>query len=135
MNRRKFLRDVCATAATISCASRHLLGAQESSQPISATLTIDESATLTTFPEDFIGLSYESAQLANPAFFSADNVALIALFRELGDQGVLRLGGGTSEFTAFTTDETPALPPLGPVAIGPDNSKNAKTDTPITPKS
>src|SRR5580693_6380998 len=103
MNRRKFLRDVCATAATIS--------------------------------NDFIGLSYESAQLANPAFFSAENVALIALFRELGDQGVLRLGGGTSEFTAFTTDETPASPPLGPVAIGPDNSKNVKSDTPISPKS
>ncbi len=135
MNRRKFLRDACATAATISCASSHLLRAQESSQIISATLTIDESATLVTIPADFIGLSYESAQLANPAFFSAENAALIALFRELCDQGVLRLGGGTSEFTAFTTDETPASPPLGPVAVGPDNSKTAKTATPITPKS
>jgi hypothetical protein len=135
MNRRKFLRDACATAATISCASRHVLHAQESNQPISATLTIDESAALATIPEDFIGLSYESAQLANPAFFAAENTALIALFCELGDQGVLRLGGGTSEFTAFTTDETPALPPLGPVVIGPDNSKNVKSDTPISPKS
>ena len=134
MNRRKFLRDACATAATISCVSRHFLRAQNGGQPISATLTIDESATLATIPEDFIGLSYESAQLANPAFFSAENAALIALFHELGDQGVLRLGGGTSEFTAFITDETPALPP-GPVAIGPDNSKNVKADTPITPKS
>ena len=135
MNRRKFLRDACATAATISCASRHVLHAQESNQPISATLTIDESAALATIPEDFIGLSYESAQLANPAFFAAENTALIALFCELGDQGVLRLGGGTSEFTAFTTDETPALPPLGPVVIGPDNSKNVKSDTPVLPKS
>jgi hypothetical protein len=135
MNRREFLRDAGASAATISCASRHLLRAQDSSEPISATLTIDKSATLATVPEDFIGLSYESAQLANPAFFSAENAALIALFRELGDQGVLRLGGGTSEFTAFTTDETPALPPLGPITVGPDNSKNVKADTPITPKS
>jgi hypothetical protein len=132
MNRRKFLRDAGAAAAAISCASRHLLRAQDNSQPISASLTVDESITLATIPEDFIGLSYESAQLANPAFFSAENAALIALFRELSDQGVLRLGGGTSEFTAFTTDEVPTSPPLG--LIGPDNSKNAKTDTPITPK-
>jgi len=135
MNRRAFLRDACATAGTISCASRHLLRAQDNVQPISATLAIDESATLATIPDDFIGLSYESAQLANPAFFSAENAALIALFRELGAHGVLRLGGGTSEFTAFTTDEIPALPSPGPVAIGPDNSKNVKTDTPISPKS
>src|SRR5580692_98860 len=134
MNRRKFLRDAGA-AATLSCAAPNLLGAQESSQLISATLTVDDSVTLATVSADFVGLSYESAQLADPAFFSAENPALIALFRELGDQGVLRLGGGTSEFTAFTTDETPALPPLGPVAVGPDNSRNAKTDTPITPKS
>src|SRR3984957_5228102 len=135
MNRRAFLRNVGATAATISCASRHVLRAQDNGQPISATLTIDESATLATIPEDFIGLSYESAQLANPAFFSAENAALIALFRELGDQGVLRLGGGTGEFTAFTADETPASPSLRLVAVGPRNSKNAKADTPITPKS
>jgi hypothetical protein len=134
MNRRAFLRNAGAAAA-ISCASRRRLGAQDGGQPISAALTIDESASLATIPDDFIGLSYESAQLANPAFFSAENAALIALFRELSERGVLRLGGGTSEFTAFTTDEVPALAPLGPVAVGPDNSKNVKADTPITPKS
>ncbi len=101
--------------------------------PISGTLTIDESTTLAIIPQDFIGLSYESAQLANPAFFSAGNTALIALFRELSDQGVLRLGGGTSEFTAYTTEEPSTAPPFD--AVGPDTSKNVKSDTPITPKS
>jgi len=100
---------------------------------VAGTLTIDESTTLATIPPDFIGLSYESAQLANPAFFSAKNTALIALFRELSDQGVLRLGGGTSEFTAFTTEEPSTAPPFD--AVGPDTSKNVKSDTPITPKS
>src|SRR5580698_11300213 len=111
MNRRAFLRGAGVTAATIYCASRHLLRAQGGSQPISAALTIDESATLATVPQDFVGLSYESAQLANPAFFSAQNTALIALFRELGQRGVLRLGGGTSEFMVFTTEEIAAPPP------------------------
>src|ERR1700733_10510686 len=132
MNRRTFLRDAGATAA-VSCFAPRSLRARSGFGPISATLTIDESATLATVPADFVGLSYESAQLANPAFFAANNIALIALFRKLGDQGVLRLGGGTSEFTAFTTEEPSGAPPFD--AIGPDTSKNVKSDTPITPKS
>jgi hypothetical protein len=130
MKRREFLST--ASAAAASCLASHLLHAQ-SGTPISATLTIDESATLAAIPPDFIGLSYESAQLANPAFFSAKNTALIALFRELSDWGVLRLGGGTSEFTAFTADETQAAAPFD--AVGPDTSKNVKSDTIITRQS
>jgi hypothetical protein len=130
MKRREFLST--ASAAAASCLASHLLHAQ-SGTPISGTLTIDESATLAAIPPDFIGLSYESAQLANPAFFSAENTALIALFRELSDWGVLRLGGGTSEFTAFTADETQAAAPFD--AVGPDTSKNVKSDTIITRQS
>jgi hypothetical protein len=130
MKRREFFYG--ASAAAASCLASHLLRAQ-SDGPIAGTLTIDESTTLATIPRDFIGLSYESAQLASPAFFSAENTALIALFRELSDQGVLRLGGDTSEFTAFTTEEPPAVAPFD--AVGPDTSKNVKADTPITPKS
>jgi hypothetical protein len=129
MKRREFLST--ASAAAASCLASHLLHAQNA-EPISGTLTIDESATLATIPPDFIGLSYESAQLANPAFFDAENTALIALFRELSDQGMLRLGGGTSEFTAFTTEEPSAAAPFD--AVGPDTSKNVKADTPITPR-
>ena len=135
MKRRDFLSSASAVAA--SCLTYDLLraqsGAQDAAASIPGTLTIDESATFATIPQDFIGLSYESAQLANPAFFSAENTALIALFRELSDQGVLRLGGGTSEFTVFTTEEPPAAAPFD--AVGPDTSKNVKSDTPITPKS
>ena len=134
MKRREFL--ACAGAASASWLAPSLLRAQSSAAdiaPISATLSIDESVTLAVIPQNFTGLSYESAQLANPAFFSAENTALIALFRELGDQGVLRLGGGTSEFTAFTTDEAATVPLFD--TVGPDTSKNVKSDTPITPKS
>ena len=135
IQRRSFLRT--AGAAALSGWARRLLPGQTavpvSAQPIQATLTIDESVTLATVPADFIGLSYESAQLANPAFFAATNKALIALFRELAGHGVLRLGGGTSEFDAFTTEEPKGAPPFD--AVGPDNSKNVKSDTPVTPKS
>lgn len=106
---------------------------EDNAQSLTATLTIDEGTKLATVPTDFTGLSYESAQLANPTFFAAENAELIGLFRELGRQGVLRLGGGTSEFTAFMTEEPSGPPPFD--SVGPDTSKNVKGDTPITPRS
>jgi hypothetical protein len=48
------------------------------------------------------GLSYETLQLADPAFFSADNHALVALFRALSPRGVLRIGGNTSDYTVWS---------------------------------
>ena len=132
MNRRTFLRNAAAITAAARLAP-HSLFAQPAQQPIAATLAIDEAQTLATVPQDFIGLSYESAQLANPAFFAASNKALIALFRELSGDGVLRLGGGTSEFTHFTAQEPTGPSPFD--AVGPDTSKNVKSSTPITPKS
>jgi hypothetical protein len=49
-------------------------------------------------PIDFVGLSYEVQQLADPSFFSAQNSGLIHEFKALSSTGVLRLGGNTSEF-------------------------------------
>ena len=48
------------------------------------------------------GLSYETLQLADPAFFSADNHALVELFRALSPRGVLRIGGNTSDYTVWS---------------------------------
>ena len=132
MNRRTFLRNALATTIGAHVFS-HALLAGESEQPLQATLTVDNSVTLATVPADFVGLSYESAQLANPAFFAPTNKALIALFRELSRDGVLRLGGGTSDYTVFTIKEPSGPPPFD--AVGPDTSKNVKTDTPVAPAS
>jgi hypothetical protein len=54
-----------------------------------------------TVPEDFVGLSYESGQLYNAAFFSVKNAALIKAFRELSPKGVLRMGGHLSNITPW----------------------------------
>jgi hypothetical protein len=77
-----------------------------------------------------VGLSYESAQLANPAFFSAGNKELIALFRGLSPSGNLRLGGGSSEFTTFSDAESSGPPPFE--VFGPDTSKTVKHGTVTT---
>lgn len=132
MKRRVFLRNA-GSAVAAACLARRLRAAQDAAPALQGKMIVDSSTKLATVPLDFMGLSYESAQLANAEFFAAENEALIALLRELGKQGVLRLGGGTSEFTAFTTEESSGRAPFD--AVGPDTSKNAKRDTPITPKS
>jgi hypothetical protein len=119
--RRQFL------ALTAAASLSHLARAQDSSPAkITASLSITSSE-LHTLPQDFIGLSYESAQLANPAFFSAANKPLIALFREMTPHGVLRLGGGSSEFTTYSPDAPTGPPPFE--TFGPDTSKTAKSGT------
>ena len=122
MNRRDFLLTGAATAvaATLPC----------SAEPATATLEIDASSPGPRIPADFTGLSYESAQLANPEFFSAKNGSLIRLFRELSPAGNLRLGGGSSEYTTYS-DADPAGPPPFEV-FGPDTSKTVKHGTTTT---
>lgn len=59
-------------------------------------------------PIDFVGLSYEVQQLADPTFFSGQNSGLIRAFKELSSNGVLRLGGNTSEFAYWkATPDSP----------------------------
>jgi len=132
MKRREFLRDAALLVAAGGIAPTWAI-AETNNDLLRGTLTMDASKKLATLPADYMGLSYESAQLANPEFFAASNKALIALFHELGARGVLRLGGGTSEFTAFTTEEIAGPAPFD--VVGPDTSKNVKGDTPITLKS
>ncbi len=52
-------------------------------------------------PVDYTGLSYEAAQLYNPAYFSAGNTSLVGAFRRLSSHGVLRLGGNLSDVTRW----------------------------------
>ncbi len=47
---------------------------------------------------DYIGLSYEVQQLVDLNFFSAANTHLVNSFKAISPNGVLRLGGNTSEF-------------------------------------
>ena len=121
MNRREFLGALTASAATIS-----LPGFGQSTAQ-AASLAIGAVQPHSTIPDEFVGLSYESAQLANPDFFSAANRALIRIFRELAPRGNLRLGGGSSEYTTYS-DEPPSGPPPFEV-FGPDTSKTVKQGT------
>lgn len=93
LSRRTFLANsALALAAT-------QLPAQNKSTRV--TLKIGGEATGPHLPEDFVGLSYEVQQLNDPTFFSPANTGLIEQFKALSKNGVLRLGGNTSEFGWF----------------------------------
>src|SRR5262249_19195480 len=56
---------------------------------------------------DFIGLSYESAILARGDYFTPDNASTLGLIRSLGENGIVRIGGNTSERTVWAGDANP----------------------------
>jgi hypothetical protein len=88
-------RSFMATTALSLAATR--LHAQRAAKT-QVTLEVSSQATGPHMPADFVGLSYEVQQLADPSFFAASNVGLVRQFQALAPQGVLRLGGNTSEF-------------------------------------
>ncbi len=101
---------------------------------LQASLTIDSATRLANVPSDFMGLSYESGQLAYPDFFSPRNTALIQMFRTLSPSGVLRLGGNLSEFTVWSETEPPTPPEAGGL-VGPDPGHREPRTFTITPRS
>jgi hypothetical protein len=112
LTRRRFL----ATAAcTVAAARFHAQGQSK----VRVALAIPSEATGPHMPIDFVGLSYEVQQLADPSFFSAQNSGLIREFNALSSTGVLRLGGNTSEFAYWkpkSDSPEPEHPPVREVA-------------------
>ncbi|MGB7283147.1 MAG: hypothetical protein WBE13_12865 [Candidatus Acidiferrum sp.] len=104
LTRRKFL---ASTACTLIAARLHAQGGSK----VRIALSIPNEATGPSMPVDFVGLSYEVQQLADPTFFSAQKSGLIREFNALSSTGVLRLGGNTSEFAYWKP--TPDSPEPG----------------------
>ena len=91
LTRRTFLASAACTLAATRLYS-------QGQSKVQVALAIPSEATGPLMPVDFVGLSYEVQQLADPSFFSAQNSGLIREFKALSSTGVLRLGGNTSEF-------------------------------------
>jgi hypothetical protein len=94
-SRRQFLSSA---AITIAAARLTAQSANEQGTAAHATLSIPAQATGPHVPTDFIGLSYEVQQLVDLSFFSPANAGLVNAFKAISPNGVLRLGGNTSEF-------------------------------------
>jgi hypothetical protein len=107
MNRRRFLTVAALTTGALAGIP---VWAQESETKVRLSLG---TAATSAVPVDYLGFSCETAQLADPTFFAADNRELVSLFKALTPEGILRLGGNSSEFCWWktkATDQPPELP-------------------------
>jgi hypothetical protein len=89
LNRRHF---IAAAATVLADLKTFAQGA-----PQNARLTLHPEKLGPKVPHTFVGLSYEMQQITAPDFFCAKNQELIQQFRALAPQGMLRLGGNTSD--------------------------------------
>jgi hypothetical protein len=110
--RRRFLSGVTATA--VGFAARGVSRAQTDA---GARLTIAYADAGRPIASDFVGLSYESAILAAGDYFTPENRSVLGLIRLLGADGVIRIGGNTSERTVWRADDKPVA--AGSFAITP----------------
>jgi glycosyl hydrolase family 79 len=101
--RRAVLRGVAAAAAGLLTRSR----ARAQAGP-DALLSVDDRDAGRPIAPDFVGFSYESAILAAGDYFTPDNASVLGLIRRLGRNGVLRIGGNTSERTIWRAEAAPA---------------------------
>ncbi|MGC1620808.1 MAG: hypothetical protein WA765_20125 [Candidatus Acidiferrum sp.] len=146
MNRRDFIRVSAAAATAYTYPRRSALAATNAAASLRLTLRPDRLGNK--IGDDFTGLSYESAQLGNPNFFSGENTELAGFIRTLGASGVLRIGGNTSEYCYWTPNPAKQsnLPNMesmrtgdkaNPIAFGltagPDTGHQAPAPVSITP--
>jgi hypothetical protein len=82
------------------------------SAAVSGTLKLISQSHQKIVPYNFSGLSYELAQLKDPRFFSASNKELVKLFKILSPNGVLRLGGNSSESCWLKVDPMTVAPQM-----------------------
>ena len=96
--RRRLLVGLASTAGTLG--TRREVRAQAQAD---VRLSVGYESTGARIPADFIGLSYESALLASSDYFSPHNPSVFGLLSALGANGVLRIGGNTSERTVWSS--------------------------------
>src|ERR1700678_3181623 len=64
-------------------------------------IQIDPGIVLGRISPDFMGFGYETSAVAQTNYFSAENKTLIQLYRNLGSQGLIRIGGNISDHTQY----------------------------------
>jgi glycosyl hydrolase family 79 len=110
--RRGLLRGAAAAAAGLLARSR-----ARAQAGADALLTVDDRDAGRPIASDFVGLSYESAILAAGDYFTPENASVLGLIRRLGPNGVLRIGGNTSERTVWRAEAAPATAAPGSLVI------------------
>ena len=93
-------RTILAATAALPFAS----GAAEAASMVS--IRLDPQHSLRALPADYMGLGFEALSVATPGLLSADNHNYVQLVRNLGKQGVIRVGGNVSDFSVYDANGT-----------------------------
>ncbi|MDW5266625.1 MULTISPECIES: glycosyl hydrolase family 79 C-terminal domain-containing protein [Acidobacteriaceae] len=64
-------------------------------------IAIDATRTMGAIPASFTGLGFEISSVATDNLLSSANHTYVQLVRSLGKRGVIRIGGNTSDYSAF----------------------------------
>lgn len=93
---------------------------------VPVTVRVDAGKSLATIPSDFMGLGFEISSVAVPGLLSAQNRDYVELVRGLGRDGVIRIGGNTSDFSRYDAHGTAVSAPKATV-IAEANLRELKT--------
>lgn len=97
MNRRQFLAGAGALVSSGLVRSRGTFG-QSTAPAREVRATVHPDRELGPIPSDFNGLGYEISSVAEAGLLSRRNATLVQLVRTLGEAGVVRIGGDTSDY-------------------------------------
>jgi hypothetical protein len=114
MNRRKFISSI--TSATFAALGPGSCWANPSgsARNQAVLLRVNDQKDFGEIAPDFLGLGYEISSVARPGLLSAKNLAYLQFVRGLGTQGVIRVGGNTSDYAHYSKD--------GPAVSSPRNT-------------
>jgi hypothetical protein len=87
-------------AACLGCGS--LFAQNDPGEPVR--IRVDPQTVVGRIAPDFLGFGYETSAVAQTHYFSENNVTLVRLYRLLGAQGLIRIGGNVSDHTRFEPD-------------------------------
>jgi hypothetical protein len=111
MNRREFLTQTVGGVQGLLCRRNFATALQNISSEPQLVVKLDSSQTVATVPADFIGLGYETSSIARPGLLSSQNAVYVQLVRTLGKQGVIRVGGNTSDYASYKETGEPSSSP------------------------
>jgi hypothetical protein len=102
VNRRHFIEGFMGLFGVPLCYAAPGLAQRTKAKAIR--VNIDTRRKQGRIPDDFTGLGYEISSVAIPGLLSDKNHAYVRLVRGLGANGVIRIGGITSDSASFAAD-------------------------------
>jgi hypothetical protein len=118
MNRRYLLKASGAASLGVFFSKWSIAANADAPAATHARLSIDPSHVINELPPSYNGFSIETMTLENPAIYRADNRSLVALFRRLTPNGVLRVGGNSSEFCWWKASSDAQPPQIKAAGVG-----------------